>query len=208
MLKIVPICIEHSLFLIKPRSRVSGNRSISIRPRYSPEHYQDQYQRMTPILRSKHTSSELIMLPTNFDIQQNLMEIPFPPPLPQPPDLLLIQGPPNNPLKLLLTNLLIGLALLTSTQARLEPCLHAHAHSRLKGDHVRITADLNTSSRFAVLFNGKEGLAVAAVRLQRECTADFGWDGEERFVVADRRGGGAEEAVCIGGEVSEFISKN
>jgi hypothetical protein len=40
------------------------------------------------------------------------------------------------------------------------------------------------------------------VRLQRECTRDFGRDGKEGFVVADRCSGGAEEAVSIGREVS------
>lgn len=72
------------------------------------------------------------MLPTDLNIKQNLMEIPLPSPLPQPPNLIIVQPPPNNPLKLLLTDLLIRLTLLRRAQLRLEPRLHAHAHRRLK----------------------------------------------------------------------------
>lgn len=143
------------------------------------------------------------MLPANLNIKQNLMEIPLPPPLSQSPNLIIIQPPPNDPLKLLLTNLLIRLALLRRAQLRLEPRLHAHAHSRLKGNRIRVTADLNAGGGFAVFFYCEEGLAVAAVCLEGECPRDF-WGGncEEGFVVADCRSSCGEKTMCIGGEVS------
>lgn len=106
------------------------------------------------------------MFPTNLNIKQDLVEIPLPPPLPQPPNLILIQHPPNNPLKFLLTNLLIRLTLLGSPQLRLKPRLHAHAHGRLKRNRIRVSADLNARRSFGILFNREERLAVAAVCLK------------------------------------------
>lgn len=105
------------------------------------------------------------MFPTNLNIKQNLMKIPLPPPLPQPPNLILIQVPPNNPLKLLLANLLISLTLLGGAQLRLKPRLHAHAHRRLKRNRIRVSADLHSSSCFGILFYRQERFAVAAVCL-------------------------------------------
>lgn len=105
------------------------------------------------------------MFPTNLNIQQNLMKIPVPPPFPQPPNLLIIQHPPNNPLKLLLANLLVRFTLLGRAQLRLKSRLHAHAHRRLKRNRIRVAADLHARSSFRVLFYREERLAVAAVRL-------------------------------------------
>lgn len=126
------------------------------------------------------------MLPTNLNIKQDLMEIPLLPPLPQPPNLIIIQPPPNNPLKLLLTNLLICLTLLRRAQLRLELRLHAHAHCRLKGNRIRVTADLNAGRGFGIFFYCKEGFAVATVCLEGECPRDFRrGDCEEGFIVAN-----------------------
>mgnify|MGYP006950203171 CR=1 FL=1 len=109
------------------------------------------------------------MFSANLNIKQNLMEIPLPPPLPQPLNLILIQAPPNNPLKLLLTNLLICFTLLRRPQFRLKPRLHAHAHRRLKRNCIRVSTDLNARSSLSALFYRQERLAIAAVRLKREC---------------------------------------
>lgn len=92
------------------------------------------------------------MFPANLNIKQNFMEIPLPPPLPQSLNLILIQAPPNNPLKLLLTNLLVCFILLRRPQLRLKPRLHAHAHRRLKRNRIRVSADLNARSSFSILF--------------------------------------------------------
>lgn len=146
------------------------------------------------------------MFPAHLDIKQDLMEVTLLPPLSQLLHLLLIQRPPNNPLKLLLTDLLISLTLFTNTQTRLEPRLHADAYRRLKRKRSRITPNLHTPSGFVVLLDGKETLAVSAVCLKRESTGDFGGDTKEGFVGAYRGGGCAAEAVGIGGEISKQIS--
>lgn len=143
------------------------------------------------------------MLPAYLNIKQDFMEIALLPALSQLLHLLLIQRPPNDPLKLLLTDLLISLTLFTNTQTRLEPRLHADAYRRLERKRSRITPDLRTGSGFGILFDRKETLAVSAVCLKREGTGDFRGDGKEGFVVAYRGGGCATEAVGIGGEISK-----
>jgi len=139
------------------------------------------------------------MLPSNPNIQHLLMKIPFPPRPPQPLHLRILQPPPHNPFQLLPTNFLHRLTLFIRLNARFKARLHSDADRRFEGERGRVATDVDTATFMpGVAFaNREEGLFVAAVGLQRECTGEIGGgDDEEGFAVGN--GGGCRAGDAVG----------
>lgn len=137
------------------------------------------------------------MLPANPNIQNLLMEIPFPPRSPQPLHLILIQPPPNNLLQLLPANLLLRLRLLARLYPRLEPRLHPYPHSRLERKTLFVSAYFNSFIRF---FDPKKRICFARTThcLDKERPRDIRRRvHKERLMLRNRRCSSAEKSIFI-----------